>query len=110
MPDRNKVIRLLREQVVSANAAHNPIVYLAREATNSPTVMSWGKVIEPSRTFNVGSGVTVAFIDHMPGANFEHRVQYAFVNDQAETVFTVEATTPPDNLDSDFARVDLSTV
>lgn len=107
MPDRKKVLKLLRERVVGENAAHNPVVYLANQAANSPEVTTWGRVIKPSSNFPTNDPVSVAFIDHMPGANYEHRVQYAFVNEQQEIVETIEATTPPDNLDTGFTRVDL---
>ncbi|MEA2115062.1 MAG: hypothetical protein U9P36_06735 [Thermodesulfobacteriota bacterium] len=102
-----KVLQLLREQVVGTNSAHNPNVYLLKKKTKNVTVKTWGNTINPPGNFEIDEGVYVAFIDHMPGANYEHRVQYAFINEQNEVVHIEEATTPPDDLDNNFNKVNL---
>jgi hypothetical protein len=44
----------------------------------------------------------------MPGADYEHPVQYAFIDVAAGAVEIVDATTPPNTPLSEFRRVDLS--
>ncbi len=107
MPGK-KVLQLLREKVVGTNVVHNPNVYLVKKPTKKAIVKTWGRTIEPPSNFVIGDGVHIAFIDHMPGANFEHRVQYAFINEQNEVVHIEEATTPPDDLDDNFNKVNLN--
>lgn len=105
MSDKNKAIQLLRERVIGTNMGYTPKVYLRKEATNAPALNTWGKSVQPSSNFNVGEGVFTAFIDLMPGANYEHPVQYAFINEQSEIVEVVDATTPPNDLDENFEKV-----
>lgn len=107
MANREKALKLLRERVVGHNVAHSPNVYVVKRKTKAPVVETWGRKIELPNDFNAGEGVYVAFIDHMPGANFEHHVQYAFVNEADEVIHIVDAMTPPDDLEDNYNRVEL---
>ena len=107
MASRKKEIELLKREVLGSNVAHNPKVYLSKRQTKEPSVSTWGMTISPPNDFNAGEGASVAFVDNMPGANYEHPVQYVFINDKDEVVAVVDATTPPDDLSEAFNEVDV---
>lgn len=102
-----KIKEILKKKIVGTNVAHKPSVYVTMRKSKNPKVNTWSGEITADSNFDIGEGVRVAFIDHMPGANFEHRVEYAFINEKSEVVQTMEATTPPNDLESNFKIIDI---
>ena len=95
----------LVRKVIGADTAHNPAVYITRQKTNEP-VKTWDREISvPAALQN--KEVHIAFIDHMPKANFEHRVEYAFIDVDSGSIEIVKSSMPPEDLEENYHRVNL---
>jgi hypothetical protein len=75
-------------------------VYISKEklATNS-VICNWTGPITPPSNAPMET-FWFAFVDSDPNANWEHPVEYLFVNDKTGEVETVRGTTPPTDIDS----------
>ncbi|HMK50457.1 MAG TPA: hypothetical protein VK435_10420 [Thermodesulfovibrionales bacterium] len=105
MTDEEKVLTILREKVLKADISQSVEIYLARRAAGENSVALWTGTMTPPSDFKSDGQVWVAYIDLMPGANFEHPVQFVFISPKTGSVHTVDASTPPNDLAENFHRV-----
>ena len=107
MSDSEKAIRLLADYLARRRLVYRPDVYLATERRAAPVIPSWRRTIEAPAEVDRSLPVTVAFIDLMPEADYEHPVLYAFIDESSDKVHVVEANTPPNALLTEFRKIDL---
>jgi len=105
MTNEKEVLTILREKVLKADIAQSVEIYLARRAVEKTAVALWTGIITPPSDFKADGEVWVAYIDLMPGANFEHPVQFVFISPKTGSVHTVDASSPPNDLAENFHRV-----
>ncbi len=60
-------------------------------------IQNWMGAIKPPTNAPI-SNYWFAFVDYSPDANFEHPVEYVFINDKTGESHVVRGTTPPDNI------------
>ena len=96
--DKNEVRRLLLEQMLGNRTGVNVHMSIST-LTPSDRIKSWyGEIARPPEA--PAERLWFAYVDPSPDANFEHPVEYVFVDDQDGTTWVVHGTTPPDNLSS----------
>jgi hypothetical protein len=106
MTDEEKVLKVLREKVLKEAGGE---IYLAKRPKGKAAVATWTGPIAPPPDFRSDEEVWVAYVDLMPGANFEHPVQYVFINPKTGSIHVVNASTPPNDLAGEFHKVELKT-
>ncbi|MGE0613679.1 MAG: hypothetical protein AB7O70_15160 [Hyphomicrobiales bacterium] len=106
MSDSAKALQILAAHLAKQDHTYRPDVYLLIEERAAPAIATWEKTIEPV-SVDRSLPLTVAFIDLIPSANYEHPVQYAFIDEMSGNIEIVEATTPPNALTTDFRKVEI---
>lgn len=105
MTSEERVIARVREHLARLRPVHTPAVYVATERARRPLVRTWLGEIGPPAEFRAEDGATIVYVDLMPEANFEHPVQYLFIDEPSGAVHVVDATTPPVDLAQRFRKV-----
>lgn len=106
MSDSAKALQILTAHLAKQDRTYRPEVYLSIKKRAAPAIATWEKTIEPI-SVDRSVPLTVAFIDLVPNANYEHPVQYAFIDEVSGNLEIVEATTPPDALLTDYRKVEI---
>jgi len=93
---KNEVESLILEQMLGNKRGVNVHLNPTKLAQNT-VIKNWTDEIKPPTNDPI-SDFWFAFIDHSPNANFEHPVDYVFINDKTGEKHVVHGTSPPDNL------------
>lgn len=94
---KEEVRKLIMEKILGNKIGVNVFMSPAR-LDKGTLIKSWTGEVMPSTNDPIDS-YWFAYIDHSPNANFEHPVDYVFINDLTGEHITVHATTPPSLLD-----------
>ncbi len=86
------------KQVLGNKRGVNVYISPAKLTANS-VISNWSGPITPPSNASLEI-FWFAFVDPDPNANWEHPVEYLFVNDKTGEVETVRGTTPPTDIDS----------
>lgn len=94
---KDEVKKIVQERILGNKVGVNVFMTPA-QLTNESVIKNWTDKI--SSTSNSPTDTQwFVYIDHMPNANFEHPVEYLFINDKTGAVEKINGTSPPDNLD-----------
>jgi hypothetical protein len=101
---KDEVSDLILKKILGNKRGVNVFMSTAKIATSANNAMlsNWtGPINIPQNLSNdPASSFWFAFVDHMPNANWEHPVEYIFIDDKTGKIDKVNGTSPPNNLDS----------
>lgn len=92
---RNKILN----EILGRNVVGKTI-YMSKAVLTQQNkiITNWSGEIAPKTNIK-RSKSWFCYIDHDPSANFEHPVEYIFIDDKSGEFEVITGNTPPDNLD-----------
>jgi len=103
MEGETKVLDLIRDSVL--RDIPGPIdLYLSKKARDKFAILTWTGYLHPPANLKEKTELWVAFIDLMPGANFDHPVKYVFIDPGSGTIEVLDKLTPPNDLFENYKR------
>lgn len=94
---KKKVIESILGSKRGVNVFMSPNKLSANDLNTTAILKNWTGNIEP-KTNAPDDVFWFAFVDHMPNANWEHPVEYIFINDKTGETQVIRGSSPPDNL------------